>query len=67
SSSQEQKVNKENLKCSHNQRTVSSTLSMNDFKIGQQIGKGKYGRVYMATNKASQQEFHEEQQYLLFL
>ncbi|CAG8828941.1 5040_t:CDS:2, partial [Racocetra persica] len=54
-SSQEQKVNKENLKYSQNQRTVPSTLSlsMNDFKIGRQIGKGKYGRVYLAIYKAS--------------
>ncbi|CAG8660478.1 3221_t:CDS:2, partial [Dentiscutata heterogama] len=52
-SSHEQKVNKENLKCSQSQRTIPSTLSMNDFKIGRQIGKGKYGRVYLAIYKAS--------------
>ncbi|KAF0382175.1 AUR protein Kinase [Gigaspora margarita] len=52
-SSQEQKVNKENLKCSQNQRTILSTLSMNDFEIVRQIGKGKYGHVYLAIYKAS--------------
>ncbi|EXX50706.1 Ipl1p [Rhizophagus irregularis DAOM 197198w] len=45
--------NKENRALLLTKQPDFHILSMKDFKVGHEIGKGKYGRVHLATNKSS--------------
>ncbi|CAI2176132.1 1196_t:CDS:2, partial [Funneliformis geosporum] len=52
-STQEREGNKENNAFLLTKKPESHKLSMKDFKVGHEIGKGKYGRVHLATDKSS--------------
>ncbi|GET01953.1 aurora kinase A [Rhizophagus clarus] len=51
--SKEDECDKENRAYLLTKQPDFRILSMKDFKVGHEIGKGKYGRVHLATNKSS--------------